>query len=77
MRTGLQTVNMPMAGLGTWLSASDDVERAVEAALEAGVRLIDTATLYGNEGNIGKVLAKWIDAGKILHKNVFFSKYLI
>ena len=65
---GLQTVAMPLAGLGTWSggatpTAAAEVEGAVEAALEVGVRLIDTATSYQNEAAIGKVLKKWIDAG--------------
>ena len=40
-----------------------DSSSAYEAALEVGVRLIDTATSYQNEAAIGKVLKKWIDAG--------------
>ena len=69
MRTGLQTVSMPQAGLGTWAAgqASDsaEVEATIEAALEIGVRLIDTATVYQNEAAIGKTLKKWIDAGNV------------
>ncbi|CAG0916238.1 unnamed protein product [Notodromas monacha] len=34
---------MPMIGLGTWLSNHVDVRSAVESALEAGYRHIDTA----------------------------------
>ena len=63
-KIGLQTVGMPTAGLGTWLSNKEDCERAIDAALEAGVRLIDTATAYSNEANIGNVLKKWFDSGK-------------
>ncbi len=63
MRAGLQTVNMPMAGIGTWMSTADDVERAIDAALDIGVRMIDTAAAYMNEANIGKVLKKWFDSG--------------
>lgn len=68
MKTGLQTVSMPQIGLGTWAAGqstdSAEVEATIEAALEAGVRLIDTATVYFNEAAIGKVLKKWMDAGK-------------
>ena len=67
MKTGLQTVSMPQAGLGTWAAGqatdSAEVEATIEAALEAGVRLIDTATVYFNEATIGKILKKWMDAG--------------
>ena len=59
---------MPLSGLGTWSGvmtpqAAAEVEGAIEAALEVGVRMIDTATSYFNEAAIGKVLKKWIDAG--------------
>jgi diketogulonate reductase-like aldo/keto reductase len=64
LKTGLQCVNMPMAGIGSYLSPSgEDVEKSVEMALEAGVRLIDTATAYMNEASIGKVFKRWIDSG--------------
>jgi diketogulonate reductase-like aldo/keto reductase len=53
-----------MAGIGSYLSPSgEDVEKSVEMALEAGVRLIDTATAYMNEASIGKVFKRWIDSG--------------
>ena len=75
MKTGLQTVSMPQAGLGTWAAGqatdSAEVEATIEAALEAGVRLIDTATVYFNEAAIGKILKKWMDAGKVKREDLF------
>ena len=51
-------VEMPRLGLGTYKSAQGgDVERAVTCALEIGYRGIDTASMYGNEGGIGRALA--------------------
>lgn len=51
-------VEMPRLGLGTYKSAEGgDVEEAVAAALEAGYRSIDTASLYGNEHGIGRAVA--------------------
>jgi 2,5-diketo-D-gluconate reductase A len=35
----------------------DETERAVSAALEIGVRLIDTAAAYGNEAAVGRAIA--------------------
>ncbi|WP_353618545.1 aldo/keto reductase [Arthrobacter sp. SLBN-53] len=35
----------------------DEAERAVSAALEIGVRLIDTAAAYGNEAGVGRAIA--------------------
>jgi hypothetical protein len=38
-KIGLQNLTMPMAGLGTWLNSDgEDVESAVEAALDSGIR---------------------------------------
>lgn len=65
LQTGLQTFNCPMVGLGTWLSSSGQVGQAVDWALEAGVRLIDTAYMYQNEKEIGDTLKKWFDSGEI------------
>lgn len=48
-------VEMPMLGLGTYKTAEgEEVIGAVSAALEVGVRSIDTASLYGNEAGLGR-----------------------
>jgi len=44
---------IPAIGLGTWQSAPGEVGKAVEAALRAGYRHIDTALAYGNEAEVG------------------------
>jgi glycerol 2-dehydrogenase (NADP+) len=44
---------IPAVGLGTWQSQPGDVEKAVEYALRAGYRHIDTALAYGNESEVG------------------------
>jgi 2,5-diketo-D-gluconate reductase A len=50
-------VRMPMIGFGTWLLRGRPGRDAVRAALAAGYRHIDTATMYGNEADVGHVLA--------------------
>ena len=79
-KVGLQTVSMPLAGLGTWAASqatdSAEVEASIEAALETGVRMIDTATAYGNEAAIGSVLKKWLDAGKFIIHRVDFDSLI-
>lgn len=47
------------------------METALETALEAGYRHIDTAAAYENEHVIGKVLNKWIEDGKLTRDELF------
>jgi diketogulonate reductase-like aldo/keto reductase len=49
---------MPLLGFGTWQIKGDDAVRATSTALEAGYRHLDTATVYGNEGEVGRALAE-------------------
>jgi len=52
-------VKMPRMGLGVYLSKEGpEVEQAVNAALRAGYRSIDTAAIYGNEAGVGKAIKK-------------------
>jgi len=48
---------MPQVGFGTWQLRGAQARAAVTAALSAGYRHIDTATMYGNEQEIGDALA--------------------
>jgi diketogulonate reductase-like aldo/keto reductase len=45
-----------MVGFGTWKMRNDPAHEAVLAALAAGYRHIDTATMYANEAEIGRAL---------------------
>ena len=47
---------MPINGLGTYSLTGDTCYNAVSSAINAGVRLIDTAYMYGNEEEIGKAI---------------------
>ncbi|MFD9406839.1 aldo/keto reductase [Streptomyces sp. NPDC059989] len=49
--------HMPRLGYGVWQVPDAEAERAVETALEAGYRSIDTASVYGNEDGTGKGIA--------------------
>jgi len=49
---------MPLLGFGTWQIKGDDAIRATSAALESGYRHLDTATVYGNEGEVGRALSE-------------------
>jgi alcohol dehydrogenase (NADP+) len=64
-------LKMPMLGYGTWQAKDEELEQAVEAALEAGYRHIDTAHVYENEKVIGKVLSRWFSSGKLNRGDIF------
>ncbi|GAA4377655.1 aldo/keto reductase [Nocardioides caricicola] len=49
---------IPLLGFGTWQITGDEAVRATSAALEAGYRHLDTATVYGNEGEVGRAVAE-------------------
>ncbi|XP_012530236.1 1,5-anhydro-D-fructose reductase [Monomorium pharaonis] len=62
---------MPILGFGTWNASGEELEKALNVALETGYRHIDTATVYENECIIGNVLKKWFDSGKIKRADLF------
>jgi diketogulonate reductase-like aldo/keto reductase len=45
----------------------------VEAALEEGYRLFDTAFNYNNEEAIGCTLKRWVDAGRCRREELFIT----
>ena len=47
-------VTMPALGLGVFQSPPEETTAAVQTALEAGYRHIDTAAAYGNEREVGE-----------------------
>lgn len=49
---------MPLLGFGTWQIKGDEARRAVLVALDAGYRHVDTATVYGNEAEVGAALSE-------------------
>ncbi len=47
---------MPQLGLGVWQVPNGEASAAVQAALAAGYRSVDTAAIYGNEAGVGEGL---------------------
>lgn len=47
---------MPIVGLGTYALSDDTCINSVEALLENGGRLIDTASFYGTEKSVGEAV---------------------
>jgi 2,5-diketo-D-gluconate reductase A len=63
---------MPLLGFGTWQLRGRSAYPAVRRALDVGYRLIDTATMYRNEADIGRALR---DSG-IARSEVFITTKL-
>ncbi|MGO2809791.1 MAG: aldo/keto reductase, partial [Glutamicibacter arilaitensis] len=51
-------VEMPQVGFGVFQVPNEETTAAVSAALKAGYRSIDTASIYGNEEGVGAALAQ-------------------
>ncbi|MFC7548069.1 aldo/keto reductase [Plantactinospora sp. GCM10030261] len=49
-------VRLPLVGFGTWQLSGESCYQAVRTALEAGYRHLDTATMYGNEREVGRAI---------------------
>ena len=68
---------MPLIGLGVYRCSPEETIRSVQAALAAGYRLIDTATAYGNEEQVGQALrSSGVDpAGVFVTSKLWISDY--
>ncbi|XP_042370124.1 uncharacterized oxidoreductase YtbE-like isoform X2 [Plectropomus leopardus] len=74
LNTGVQ---MPILGLGTYkLVDSEDVFKAVDAALVAGYRSFDSAAVYGNEADLGQALKKLLPKHGLTREDVFITSKL-
>ena len=51
-------VEMPLAGIGTFLLSPQEAEASCISALQDGYRLIDTANAYVNEKAVGRAMKK-------------------
>jgi 2,5-diketo-D-gluconate reductase A len=49
-------VSIPLVGFGTWQLRGRRAYDAIRYALDVGYRHIDTATMYGNEAEVGRAL---------------------
>jgi diketogulonate reductase-like aldo/keto reductase len=49
---------MPIFGLGTYQARQGEAQEAVLHALKIGYRLIDTASMYGNEEDVGEAIRR-------------------
>ena len=59
-------VSMPLLGFGTWRLRGSAGYEAILAALQVGYRHLDTATMYGNEAEVGHALRdSGLDRGEV------------
>ncbi|WP_347108701.1 aldo/keto reductase [Paenarthrobacter sp. S56] len=70
-------VTMPALGLGVFQSPPEETTAAVESALAAGYRHIDTAAAYGNEREVGNgIRASGLDRSEVfIETKVWVSDY--
>src|SRR3954469_6577080 len=70
-------VEMPALGLGVFQSPPEETTAAVENALRAGYRHIDTAAAYGNEREVGDaVRGSGLDRSEVfLETKIWISDY--
>lgn len=62
---------MPINGLGTYSLHGETCVNAVKSALASGVRLIDTASAYGNEEEVGQAIREAIVEMGIQREDIF------
>lgn len=78
--------SIPAFGLGTWLGFSngggrvtpkgDEIEKAVEWAIDAGYRHFDTAHIYDTEAQVGRALKKKIEQNDVKREELFITTKL-
>lgn len=62
---------MPINGLGTYSLHGDTCINSVKSALANGVRLIDTASAYGNEEEVGQAIRESMEELGIKREEIF------
>uniref|UniRef100_A0A914CNJ4 NADP-dependent oxidoreductase domain-containing protein n=1 Tax=Acrobeloides nanus TaxID=290746 RepID=A0A914CNJ4_9BILA len=77
MHNGLET---PIIGLGTATDIQnpnvEELNKAFDAALDAGYRLFDTAALYNNEAIIGDFFEEKFKQGNLKRSDIFITTKL-
>ena len=67
---------MPVLGLGTWMSEPNEVYEAVKEAVLIGYRHIDCSPLYGNEVEIGQALSECFKDGTVTRNEMWVTSKL-
>lgn len=64
---------MPINGLGTYSLHGETCVDSVKSALASGVRLIDTASAYGNEEEVGQAIREAMEELGIQREDIFVT----
>lgn len=64
---------MPLNGLGTYSLRGETCVKAVKSALASGVRLIDTASAYGNEEEVGRAIREAMEELGLRREEIFVT----
>lgn len=69
-------VEIPQLGFGVFQIPLEETAEAVYQAIKVGYRLIDTATIYGNERETGQGIKRAIDEGLVRREDLFVTSKL-
>lgn len=64
---------MPLNGLGTYSLHGETCVNSVKSALACGVRLIDTASIYGNEKEVGQAIREAMEELGVRREEIFVT----
>jgi len=67
---------IPIIGIGTYLLSTAQAEESVYNALKVGMRLIDTADIYGNEVGVGRGIRRAMQDFGIKREEIFVTSKL-
>lgn len=67
---------MPVVGLGTWKATGTEIKKTIKEAVHMGYRHIDTATIYGNEKEIGDALQELFADRVVTRDELFITSKL-
>ncbi|XP_038214523.1 aldo-keto reductase AKR2E4-like [Zerene cesonia] len=67
---------LPTMAFGTYLLKGEVARQSIVRAVEAGLRLIDTAAYYENEVDVGAAVAEVIDRKIVTREEIFISTKL-
>ena len=67
---------MPIIGIGTYMLSNSQAEESVYNALKVGMRLIDTADIYGNETGVGRGIRRAMNDFGIKREEIFVTSKL-